>query len=177
MANIILITGGARSGKSRYAEDLALKYPGARIYLATCPPAQGDDPEMAARIEGHKRQRLDKGWQTIEQPLDLCGVVMAHGQTPLFLIDCLTLWVSNLMMDQDDFDEQDMVRRTETLLDCLEQFEGTVIMVSNEVGQGIVPDNQLARRYRDLVGRLNQMIATAADQVFLVSCGLPLKLK
>ena len=165
---ITLVLGGARSGKSAYAEGLAIAG-GAARYLAT---AQAFDAEMADRIALH-RSRRGEGWTTFEEPLDLIGAlkrITAPG-APV-LIDCLTLWTSNLL-----FAERDIEAEGDALSACLPQLAGPTIFVSNEVGLGIVPDNALARRFRDAAGRLNQKIAAAADRVVFVAAGLPLVLK
>ncbi len=177
MAEIVLVTGGCRSGKSDYAQKLAELRPGRRVYVATCPII---DEEMSSRIEAHRLARADRGWDTIEQPLDLPAAINAADHDVL-LIDCLTLWVNNLMHQADqagsDFTEDDVRKSVGELLAACRAHNGTVVMVTNEVGMGIVPNNALARRYRDLVGRVNQIIAAEADVVTLVSCGIPLHLK
>ncbi len=177
MAEIILVTGGCRSGKSDYAQKLAESRPGRRVYVATCPII---DEEMRSRVEAHRLARADCGWDTIEQPIDLPAAIDAADHDVL-LIDCLTLWVNNLMHQADqagsDFTEDDVRKSAGELLAACRAHSGAVVMVTNEVGMGIVPDNALARRYRDLVGRVNQIIAAEADVVTLVSCGIPLQLK
>jgi adenosylcobinamide kinase/adenosylcobinamide-phosphate guanylyltransferase len=169
LPRLTLVLGGARSGKSRHAEGLVTSAPRPWIYLAT---AQAFDEEMTARIAEH-RDRRDAGWTTIEAPLDLTGVIAAHansGQT--ILIDCLTLWLSNIMLDG-----RDVEAACDALLDALAVATGPIVVVSNEVGLGIVPDNALARRFRDAQGRLNQQVAANADRVVLMAAGLPLTLK
>lgn len=180
MARIILITGGARSGKSGYAQNLAASMPGAKAYIATCPPAAiTGDEEMALRIERHRQDRLDKGWTTIEEQLDLAGTIRNSDSFELLLIDCLTLWLNNLLHHRGEqpLTEDDVIRLGEELLLACKSYQGTVIMVTNEVGLGIVPENPLARKYRDLVGRCNQVLAAGADEVVLVVAGLPLTIK
>jgi adenosylcobinamide kinase/adenosylcobinamide-phosphate guanylyltransferase len=166
-ARLTLVLGGARSGKSRYAETLITALPPPWLYVAT---AQALDAEMTERIEAHRARRGD-GWTAIEAPRDLAATLTAHATAPI-LIDCLTLWLSNLMM-------ADAVIDTE--FDRLEQALGEatapVVLVANEVGSGIVPDNALARRFRDLQGWLNQRIAARADRVILVVAGIPLFVK
>ena len=177
MGYIHLITGGCRSGKSRYAQDLAESLDGSRCYIATSPVT---DPEMAARIEKHKADRQDRNWHTIEQQLHLADTIGNSNQEVL-LIDCITLWVNNLIYDAqqagETIDETGVSRLATELVEACGQTSSTIIIVTNEVGLGIVPDNALARIYRDLVGRCNQVIAQGADEVTLVSCGLPLTLK
>ena len=167
---LTLVLGGARAGKSRYAEALVVTGPGARgLYLATGAPG---DAEMAARIAEH-RARRGAGWHTVEEPLELVRALTAHAapERPI-LVDCLTLWLSNLMHAA-----RDVETTTRHLLDALPRLAGPVVFVTNEVGLGIVPDNPLARRFRDAAGRLNQAVAAACQRVVLVAAGLPLILK
>ena len=172
---LTLVLGGARSGKSSFAEQLCLDHCAQvkvdrAIYVAT---AEAGDHEMQRRIAVH-RQRRGLAWQTLEEPLDLIGVIsrQANPQQPI-LIDCLTLWLSNLMQKNRPIDQEGD--------DLLKVFRGRalppVVMVSNEVGMGIVPDNKLARQFRDEAGRLNQKIAATANRVVLMAAGLPLSLK
>ncbi|MGH6933055.1 MAG: bifunctional adenosylcobinamide kinase/adenosylcobinamide-phosphate guanylyltransferase [Dongiaceae bacterium] len=164
-----LVLGGARSGKSRFAEELVADRPGHQIYLAT---AQAGDREMAERIRRH-RERRGESWHTLEEPLELAGALLAHGRDgAIILVDCLTLWLSNLMGAG-----RDPERETRTLVDALRRVTGDIVLVSNEVGHGIVPDNALARAFRDHAGLLNQAVAAAADQVYFVTAGLPMALK
>jgi adenosylcobinamide kinase/adenosylcobinamide-phosphate guanylyltransferase len=168
LSPITLVLGGARSGKSRFAEDLVMAA-GAGTYLAT---AQARDDEMAARIRAH-RDRRGTAWRTVEEPVDLVGA-LARNCAPdrPVLVECLTLWLSNLMEADRDLD-----RETDALVAALPEFDGPVVFVSNEVGLGIVPDNAAARAFRDAAGHLNQSVAAAADRVVLVAAGLPLDLK
>jgi len=171
-STVTLLLGGARSGKTRHGLMLAEQHRAAglqTIYVAT---AEAHDEEMQARIDAHKRER-DGGWTTIDAPLDLAAAVATHSAPDsCLLIDCLTLWVSNLL-----FGEMDIEAETTRLIEALQSAEGPIILVSNEVGLGIVPENGLARRFRDLAGRLNQDVAAAADRVIFVAAGLPLVLK
>jgi adenosylcobinamide kinase/adenosylcobinamide-phosphate guanylyltransferase len=163
-----LVLGGARSGKSRYAEALTMALPAPWTYVAT---AQAFDDEMKTRISEH-RSRRGAQWHTIEAPFDLARAVAdAPNGNPL-LVDCLTLWLSNMMLADRDIDSE-----IEHLEKALAARTGPVVLVSNEVGFGIVPDNALARRFRDHQGRLNQLIAGRADRVVLVVAGLPMFLK
>lgn len=165
---LTLITGGARSGKSRRAEALVRALPGQPVYIAT---AQTLDAEMAARVAAHRAQR-GPGWITHEEPRDLARVLRAtDGQGPR-LVDCLTLWLSNTMLDGADW-----MADARVLVDVLRAQVAPVVVVSNEVGMGIVPDNALARDFRDAAGRLNQLIAGAATRVEFVVAGLPLTVK
>ena len=167
MGTSVLVLGGARSGKSRYAEGLADDIAGDRLYIATARPG---DEEMAARIAAH-RQRRGPGWTTLEAPLALAEA-LAGADAPFVLIDCITLWISNLLLA-----DIDIAPRVEALAEALRARQGTVAVVSNEVGLGIVPDNALARRFRDAAGLANQRLAQACDEVVLLTAGLPLKLK
>jgi adenosylcobinamide kinase/adenosylcobinamide-phosphate guanylyltransferase len=167
-AELTLVLGGARSGKSRYAESLITALPPPWIYVAT---AQGGDEEMAARIAAH-RARRDGGWQTIEAPHDPAGALRAVAPGMPVLVDCLTLWLSNRMLAGADLDHE-----TEALEQALRHRVSAVALVANEVGFGIVPDNALARRFRDRQGLLNQRLAACADRVVLVVAGLPLIVK
>jgi len=160
-----LVLGGARSGKSRYAEQLFAE-DSAPFYLAT---GQALDEEMRERI-AHHRQGRGQRWQTIEEPLDLAGA-LRRCRGPV-LVDCLTLWIGNLMEAKADIDAA-----IEQLAKILPELPGKVALVSNEVGLGIVPDNAMAREFRDHAGRANQAIAAAVDKVVFVAAGLPLILK
>lgn len=164
MPDVTLILGGARSGKTARALALA----GApRAYVAT---AEAGDAEMAARIAAHKAER-GADWDLIEAPLDLAGAIrVAAGRT--LLIDCLTIWLSNLMAS-----DRVVAAETAALLDALGEATAPVIFVGNEIGMGLVPMEPLSRRFRDEQGRLNQRIAEAADRVEFVAAGLPLRLK
>jgi adenosylcobinamide kinase / adenosylcobinamide-phosphate guanylyltransferase len=166
---LILVLGGARSGKSRHAESLiTASAPPPWVYVAT---AQALDAEMTERI-AHHRARRGAEWQTVEAPHDLAGAIGNAPLDPALLVDCLTLWLTNRMLA-----EADMEADTAALEKALAQRRGPTVMVSNEVGSGVVPDNALARRFADLQGRLNQRIAARADRVVLVVAGLPLTLK
>jgi adenosylcobinamide kinase / adenosylcobinamide-phosphate guanylyltransferase len=164
-----LVLGGARSGKSRFGEELLDRHRGRRLYLAT---AEILDAEMQARVEAH-RQRRDPDWRLIEEPLEIGKALVAGTETgAAMLVDCLTLWLANLMAANRDPEAE-----AEGLVKALGQCGGPVIFISNEVGLGIVPDNPLARAFRDEAGRLNQRMAGIADRVFFLAAGLPLTLK
>lgn len=165
---IILMTGGARSGKSTRAEARALSFPGRPVYIAT---AEAFDTEMEDRIAKH-RARRGTDWIEREVPLDLVQALVETESGGARLVDCLTLWLSNLLHS-----ERDWSREVTHLADVLPRLRSPVIMVTNEVGLGIVPDNALARSYRDAAGIMNQIIATVADEVEFVVAGLPMKLK
>jgi len=177
MSQTIFITGGARSGKSGFAEQTAAVYGAPLCYLAT---AQSLDDEMGRRIIQHQQRRGD-AWHTIEEPLQLAQALAEHdGTFNVILIDCLTLWLSNLLMLHEYLGEKAEGRILEDVLHLVETLRGMttpVIIVSNEVGMGIVPENRLARMFRDLAGQANQIIAAAADEAWLVASGIPLRLK
>lgn len=169
LAPATLVLGGARSGKSRFAEALLGGFPGARVYLAT---AQPGDPEMAARIAEH-RARRGAAWTTVEEPLDLAGrLALLSRPGAAILLDCLTLWLANLMAS-----DRDVAAEGGRLVEALPHLPGPVVLVANEVGLGIVPDNALARRFRDVAGRLNQQVAAACQRVHFLAAGLPITLK
>lgn len=164
-----LILGGARSGKSRHAEHLAEQSGLAVVYIAT---AEALDAEMSARIAHHRAQRPGH-WQLVEEPLALAAVLRAQAAPDrCLLVDCLTLWLGNLLVD-----EARLQQEIDALYAALPELPGEILLVSNEVGWGIVPDNPLARRFRDEAGRLHQQLAALCDRVTLVAAGLPLALK
>ena len=164
-----LVLGGARSGKSRYAERLVEGAASAGTYCAT---AEAGDAEMAERIAAH-RARRGPFWQTVETPLALAPIIASEAkhERPL-LIDCLTLWLSNLLLAGKPIEEE-----TERLCAALRLGAGPIVLVANEVGMGLVPETPLGRRFRDAAGRLNQDVAAVADRVIFVAAGLPLVLK
>jgi adenosylcobinamide kinase/adenosylcobinamide-phosphate guanylyltransferase len=165
MSQIHFILGGARSGKSRHAEALVEALPKPWTYIAT---AQAFDDEMRARIATH-RSRRPEGWVTIEAPLDLAPALATPSPV---LVDCLTLWLTNLMLGDHDIDAAILA-----LLPALETRTAPTVLVSNEVGFGIVPDNALARRFRDQAGLLHQRVAAVASSVVLMVAGLPMRVK
>ncbi|RWP97182.1 bifunctional adenosylcobinamide kinase/adenosylcobinamide-phosphate guanylyltransferase [Mesorhizobium sp.] len=165
---LTLVIGGARSGKSAHAERLVTACPAPWAYIAT---AQAYDDEMRERIALH-RSRRGEGWTTIDAPLDLVGAIEALPDGRPVLIDCLTLWLTNHMLAEHDIEAE-----CRGLADVLSRPRGPWLVVSNEVGQGIVPDNALARRFRDAAGRLNQQVAAVAGTVLLMVAGLPLRVK
>lgn len=179
MAKIILITGGARSGKSSFAIEIAEEISHKKLFVATCPKI---DPEMSQRVQRHKDERIGRGWNTIEEENDLESLFPEKVcDFDVVLIDCLTLWVNNILYRAtsrdttvDDFQMRDLCHGW---LNKTREFKGTVICVTNEVGLGIVPDNAVGRLYRDLVGTCNQTIGKVADEIVLVTCGAPLYIK
>jgi len=178
MGYVVYVSGGCRSGKSAYAQQLAESLPGCRGYIATCPVI---DPEMDERIARHQQDRRGRGWQTIEAPLALAKAIRSASEFDVLLVDCLTLWVNNLLYEAEqqekNLSEDKMHALCDELISACREQGKTVIFVSNELGMGLVPAESVSRRYRDLIGRCNQAVAHAADEaVFLVS-GLPLKLK
>ncbi len=165
---VTLVLGGARSGKSRLAESLG-DAASDRVYIAT---AEVLDEEMRERIEKHRKRR-GGSWQTFEAPLDLASAIITHAKQERFiLVDCLTLWVTNLMLAGADIDQA-----FNQFVDALEKAAGVIVLVSNEVGQGIVPDNPMAREFRDHSGRLHQRVAAICGEVYFVTAGLPQRLK
>ena len=169
---IIFITGGVRSGKSQFALELAQGFPGPKAYLATAQPL---DREMAVRIRRHKRNR-PKDWQTLEEPLRLSEILQEKGDDfSLILIDCLTLWISNGLMAH--WTEKKFLQEADRLRKVCGDTRCSLIIVSNEVGLGIVPDNPSARMFRDLSGLIHQKISRQADEVYFMVGGIPLQLK
>ena len=177
MSRTILITGGARSGKSRFAEELAFSYGSPLCYLAT---AQANDDEMTERIARH-RSRRGGVWQTIEEPLLLPRTLARiDGEHRAILVDCVTIWLSNLLLCSDSTQpdcEELLMAHLHHLCACLPEMTTPVILVTNEVGMGIVPDNPLARLFRDVAGQANQLLAAVADELHVVVSGIPLQLK
>ncbi len=172
---IILVTGGSRSGKSRFALEKAQEHAAPRLFVATAP--RSGDEEMAERIARHRKDR-GEGWETVEAEWELVPILSESTLHSVILVDCLTLWVSNLMMELETAATEDEIAvRSGELVKAARQGTGKVIFVTNEVGMGIVPQNALARRFRDLAGRCNQIIAAASDEVYCVMSGIPLKLR
>lgn len=169
LPRVTLVMGGARSGKSQHAESLVEEAAASGLYIAT---ATAGDQEMAARIR-HHRDRRGPFWTTVEEPLHLAHAIETHALPgrPI-LVDCLTLWISNLMLEGRSIDAE-----AGRLIATLEETAVPVVLVANEVGQGIVPDNALARAFRDHAGRLNQRVAAVAERVVMMVAGLPMVLK
>ncbi|WP_430110488.1 bifunctional adenosylcobinamide kinase/adenosylcobinamide-phosphate guanylyltransferase [Paenibacillus sp. B1-33] len=183
MGKIVLVTGGARSGKSTFAEQLFMRLsPNGGIYAAT---AEAHDEEMMERIRLHRasREASDYGWATVNQPLDL-PTWLSQAEQPAVLVDCLTIWLSNELLRAEQEDEAHMEEQLESCIRSMQQVlhtiqgrEGIVVMVTNEVGSGVVPAYKLGRIFRDAAGRLNQRMAALADEVYLVTAGIPIELK
>ena len=168
-ARISLVLGGARSGKSQYGERLALETGLTPIYIAT---AEARDAEMQTRI-GHHRDQRDERWSTLEEPLDLASIIAGQSDPARVLfVDCLTLWLSNHLEHGCDLEQE-----SDALCAALAEATGPVILISNEVGQGIVPTNALARQFRDEAGRLHQKVAAICTDVSFIIAGLTLPLK
>ncbi len=168
-----MIIGGCRSGKSGHALALGEAAGGAKhLFLATCAP---QDEEMAARVRRHQLQRGDH-WRTIEAPLEIVAMLAEHGpRQHVVLIDCLTLWITNLMLAHEEDDA--IIEHIDTLAHALDKPPCHVIVVTNEVGAGIVPQNRLARRFRDLTGGCNQKLAAVCDQVVWMVAGIAVPIK
>ena len=178
MSVIILVTGGSRSGKSAHALRLAESRPGPWTFVATCPAI---DEEMARKIEAHKEERDARTWTTIEEEIDLAGAIARARGAGVILVDCLTLWVNNLMYRASlagrEVTEREVAGSTDAVLRAARSAPGTVIFVTNDVGLGIVPPDASTRLYRNLVGRCGQAVAAASDAAVMVVCGMPLTLK
>jgi adenosylcobinamide kinase / adenosylcobinamide-phosphate guanylyltransferase len=173
VSKVILVTGGARSGKSRFAERLAEGYQPLRGYLAT---GQAGDAEMAERIARHRGRRGSE-WETVEEPIDVAEAILAHdSRYNVLLLDCITLWMSNLLF-MEDGGAAAALSRVAAFTEIFPRLKTPLIMVTNEVGMGIVPEHPLARAFRDLAGEANELIAAKADEVYVTISGLPLKLK
>lgn len=176
MSELILVTGGARGGKSGFSEQLIRDAGLTCTYIATSPYCDG---EMNERIRRHQERRAGWNWTTIEEEIDLAGAIgkaAAEGSEAI-LIDCLTLWINNLLYRNPGFGEDEMRSECETLLAALDRFPGKAVLVINEVGLGMVPETPLCRAFRDCSGRCAQIIAAHADQCYLCVCGIPLKIK
>ncbi|MBA4367096.1 MAG: bifunctional adenosylcobinamide kinase/adenosylcobinamide-phosphate guanylyltransferase [Desulfobacterium sp.] len=172
MLDKILVIGGCRSGKSSHALELAEKISGKRIFLATCIPY---DDEMKKRVSNHQQVR-SRDWITIESPVGLSKAILKHAATSsVVLVDCLTLWINNLMMK--NISQEEMVQEVRQLTCSIQDAPCSVILVSNEVGSGIVPENPLARAFRDSAGLVNQKVAAVANKVIWMVAGIPVVIK
>jgi adenosylcobinamide kinase/adenosylcobinamide-phosphate guanylyltransferase len=169
----VLVLGGTRSGKSAFAQSLCEQIPGVHLYLATAPVR---DDEMAERVRQHIEMRANK-WDTVEEYTEIGDAILSRqGDYDVIMIDCLTLWLSNLMCTHD-FSKAVLERYLSDLVSIINIFRDTIVFVSNEVGSGIVPDNRLARQFRDYSGIMNQTIGAACSEVYYVVAGFPIKLK
>jgi adenosylcobinamide kinase/adenosylcobinamide-phosphate guanylyltransferase len=169
---LILVLGGARSGKSNFAQELARNFGSQVVYIAT---AQAKDEEMRQRIIKHQASR-PSSWHTIEETHRLEKAIREHGEkAEVIIVDCLTLWISNLLLDGSP--DEIILRQAENLVRAAKLISAGTILVANEVGLGLVPDNALGRIYRDVAGRVNQLVASQADKVYFVVAGLALELK
>jgi len=167
---IYLVTGGAKSGKTAYSLSLANRYE-KKCYLAT---AEARDDEMRDRIAKHKKERGDE-WETIEEPFHVNKIIREKGsEFDVILLDCITLWISNLILE---FDEERISEEVQAFEEVLQSCSCSLVIVTNELGSGIVPENDLARKYRDIIGSVNQKIAKIADKVTLVVSGIPMLMK
>lgn len=175
---LILVAGGCRSGKSGFARKLAEAEEGERYFVATAPVL---DPEMEDRVRRHREEREAGGWKTVEEQIAVADVIASLPPRATILIDCLTLWVNNVMFQAEAFGrlpaEDDLAAAADALVFAARAREGLTIAVANEVGMGIVPDNALARRFRDLAGRVNQVVAASADQVHFMVCGISTRIR
>lgn len=171
MGRSILITGGVRSGKSRFAQELASWGGLPVLYLATASPR---DPEMEERIKAHRESR-PKDWKTVEEGREVLKVMRDLPDPHTVVLDCITLWISNLL--EDGFSDQGILERAKALASYIPGCPHRVILVTNEVGWGVVPAYPLGRRFRDLQGTVNQLLAQVADEVYLMVAGIPLRLK
>jgi len=177
-SRLIFVSGGSRSGKSRYAEMRATTLPGQRTYIATCPVV---DDEMEQRIACHRQERAGQDWITIEEPVELVQALRNCYESSVVLVDCLTLWINNLLYhaqcQQQTVSEDEIASLCRQVAEVSRQGGRTVIFVTNELGMGLVPADKTSRLYRDLVGRCNQTLATLSDEVVFLVSGYPLILK
>ncbi len=171
MKRIIFVTGSVRSGKSSFAVSLARKIDRQVVFVATCKPA---DREMKERVRKHKKSR-PKTWKTIEEEMHLPAVIRKIKGKKVVIIDCLTLWISNLLLS--GLKEKQVLKRVVSLIAALKSTNSSLIVISNEVGWGIVPDNRLCRVFRDIIGVAHQKIARVSNEAYLLISGIPLKMK
>ena len=172
----ILITGGARAGKSSYAQKLAAASGGRVLFVAT---AEAKDEDMRLRIEKHRKSR-PLSWETLEAPSEVAKAIdEQEGEYSIVVIDCITMLVSNIMLGAVDKTsaESEVLKEIDSVINTMQSKSSVFILVSNEVGLGIVPDNEMSRTYRDLLGRANQLLAQYADEVYLMVAGIPVKIK
>lgn len=173
MAKIIMITGGARSGKSKYALKIAKKFKSKKAFLATAVPF---DEEMLKRIDNHKKER-DRNYETFEESIEISKLIMEiNNKYRICIIDCITVYVGNLFHKFGDNETLILEKLNETI-ESLKIFKGTIVLITNETGLGIIPDNKLARNYRDILGNFNSRVAVIASKVYFLISGIPLKVK
>jgi len=181
----VLVTGGARSGKSSFAEKYAMKLSSRGVYIATCQPF---DDELKERIDRHQLEREGSGfaWTTVEEPYEVAALLNrlssefeAESNAPVVLLDCLTLWLTNwlLRVDNEELGDARLLFEVKLLVEAIHAYPHPLVVVTNEVGGGIVPEYPLGRKFRDEAGRLNQLIASSCNQVFLVTAGIPIDVK
>jgi adenosyl cobinamide kinase/adenosyl cobinamide phosphate guanylyltransferase len=171
---LVMVTGGARSGKSAFAQSIAEKSGAKVLYVAT---AQALDDEMAERIRRHRESR-SKGWATLEEPLEVASALRRLGEGyGLVLLDCVTLWATNLLLKNEAGPDESVLGPVAELLEWRKETGARMVVVTNEVGMGVVPANALSRRFSDLLGKANQMLAAASDRVYLMVSGLPVRVK
>ena len=171
MDNLILVIGGVRSGKSSFAVNLAKKSKKKPVFIATCKPL---DKEMVTRVKKHQSSR-PKSWKTVEEDINLSSVIKKLKVDNVAIIDCLTLWICNLLMA--NLSKKKIDAKIKEFIDALKATEATIIIVSNEIGWGIVPENKLSREFRDIIGLLHQRVAKVSSQVHLMVAGLSLPVK
>jgi adenosylcobinamide kinase/adenosylcobinamide-phosphate guanylyltransferase len=171
---LVLVLGGVRSGKSNFAQELAKSKGGNVLFVAT---AQAGDPDMADRIARHKASR-PKDWRTVEEPLELASVLEGEASSAdTVIVDCLTVWLSNMLLREDGTQEDEVMEQVNGLANAYEKGAASYILVSGEVGMGVVPAYPVARLFRDIHGRMNQRLARKADKVFMTVAGIPVELK
>ena len=172
----ILILGGARSGKSQFAQKLAAEFSNRVLFVAT---GEAGDEDMHSRIEEHKKSR-PRTWHTLEAPVKIGERIPEQiGNADVVIIDCITMLISNLLVGEEDdkYKEKQVTTEIDQLIKCMDKLEVTFILVSNEVGLGLVPESRLGRFYRDLLGRANQLLAQHADEVYIMMAGIPVEVK
>jgi len=174
MAEITLVTGGCRSGKSQFALEYSEKLEGKHIFVATCPIY---DKEMKDRIDEHKAKRDPFKWKTIEEQINIDKVLSEFNNGEVVVIDCLTHWLTNLVYKKRNLHEYDIEKIMNKVLDVVEELNMNLIIVTNEVGMGLIPEDEEHRQFRDGLGKANQIIAGRAEHVYFVTCGIPLAIK
>lgn len=178
MGRVVLVTGGSRSGKSAIALKMAEAEGDEKAFIATCPVM---DEEMRARVDRHKREREGLGWRTVEEETNLAAAIAGCTDAGVIIVDCLTLWVNNVMYQAEksgaEISEEIIEKKSQEILDACDSIDATVIFVTNEVGMGIVPADAATRLFRDLAGRCNQVVAGGSDTVVMAVCGMSILIK